>query len=186
MKVKDILILCCDLLEDNNLKTYFTGGTPADSESAKADGELLLKCYNLITDEISREYYRLTTEETFTPTNGVVSLSQFMFNPVVINTVTSLDGGEVDYKVNPVKVYVDKTVRIGYAYACPERMIEEMSDFSFTKISKRVLAYGTITEYMLIKGMYEEAVTWRDKYRTSLYACLSVKKVKRIKKREWF
>ena len=72
MKVKDILILCCDLLEEENVKSYLNGQTANDEDSAIKDCELLLNCYNLMTDEISREYYRFKTVETFTPENGVI------------------------------------------------------------------------------------------------------------------
>ena len=186
MKVKDILILCCDLLEEENVKAYLNNQTAFDEESAVKDLELLLKCYNLITDEISREYYRLTYTETFTPINGVINFIDFTFNPVIINSVTTIDGKEVNYKINPVKIYVDKTVKIEYSYACPERLLDEESDFSFTKISKRVLAYGTVVEYMLIKGMFEQAVMWRDAYKSALLSCISVRKSKKLKSREWF
>ena len=186
MKVKDILILCCDLVEEENVKSYLNGQTANDEDSAIKDCELLLNCYNLITDEISREYYRFKTVETFTPENGVIEFTKFTFNPILVDSVKSLDGADVTYKVNPVKIYVDKTVKVEYAYACPERSLNDESDYSFTKISKRVLAYGTVVEYMLIKGMYEQAVMWRDAYRSALLACLSVRKSRKVKEREWY
>ena len=186
MKVKDILILCCDLLEDSNTKAYLLGRTATDEETAIKDSDLMLKCYNIIADEISREYYRLSIVETFTPENGVIDYKNFTFNPVVINKVESVDGRSVEHKINPVKIYVDSTVKVDYSYACPERTLEEESDFSYTQISKRVLAIGTMVEFMLVKGMFEEAVMWRDEYRDSLRASLMAKKGRNLRSREWF
>jgi hypothetical protein len=186
MSVKEILILCAEILDDANLKNYFLNAEIADEQTASEDAELLLKCYNLVADEISREYFLLTYEETFTPENGEISYLKFTKNPVLIKSVNYLNGVEANCSINPVSIYVNKPVKVTYAYACDEKTLNDISDFTATKISKRVLAYGVVVEYSLIKGMYEQAVTWRDKYRESLQSCLGVKKSRKIKARKWF
>ena len=186
MLVKEILSLSAELLDDCDLKTYIETGACNDEESAKQNYVLLLKCYNLVADEISREYFPLSTVETFTPDNGVILYENFTFNPVLIKSVTTLDGNKADCKIHLVRIFTNSTVKVEYAYSCPERSYNDISDFTLTKVSKRVLAYGVVVEYCLIKGMFEEAVMWRDKYNSGLSACLSVRKIPKIKNRMWY
>ena len=186
MTVKEILILCSSLLDNSDIENYLNSLECNDETTAKNDCDLLLRCYNLITDEISREYYLLTTTENFTPIDGVISYEQFTFNPVLIKKVKKIDGSEVNHKIHPVKIFANESVKVEYAYACPERTIDEVSDYSFTKISKRILAYGTACEYCLIKGMFEEGVNFRNKYQSALRGALQVKKSLKLKQRTWY
>jgi hypothetical protein len=105
---------------------------------------------------------------------------------VYIRKITKTDGGAIDYKVLPIKIYVEGEVLVEYAYSCPEVTINDVCEYEKSKISKYILAYGTVVEYCLIKGMFEEAVTWRDKYNAGLRACLRERRSNKIKKRAWF
>lgn len=185
MTVKEVVILCSELLDYEELTAYLNNQSSTDEERIKSDAKLLLKCFNLVTDEISREYFTLTEIETFTPVNGEISFEKFTFNPVLIKSVKGYDYSNVKYKINPVKIFTDAKVTVEYAYACPERNLDDKCDFTATKISKRILAYGVVYEYLLIKGAFEEAVAWRDKYQTGLRSVLSVNKSKKVKAREW-
>lgn len=186
MLVKDVLSLSALMLGDDNLKTYISGGEVPDADTTENDYATLLNCYNIVADELSREYVKLTYTESFTPINGEVSYERFTFNPIIIKSVKNSNGGEVNYRINPIKIYVNEPVVVEYVYAVPERNISDECDFSCTAVSKRIIAYGVVCEYCLVKGRFEEAVTWRDKYSNGLQAVLSYKKSRKIIARKWF
>ncbi len=186
MTVKEILKIASTLLGRGDIKTYFEGGAIDDYIRIEEDANLLLDCYNLVEEEISTDYYRLKHTQSFTVSNGVVKCSEFLYNPLAILKVLDKFGSSIDAQVKPDGVYTDKRqITVIYSYLPNKKGIDGVSEFKLTPISPRILAYGTVTEYCLVKGMYEEAVTWHKKFINSLTTCMANKKVNKIKERKW-
>ncbi len=186
MTVKEILITASTLLERGDIKTYFQGGAVDDYTRVEEDANLLLDCYNLVEEQISTDYYRLKHTQSFTVSNGVIECKEFKYNPLAILKVLDKFKNNVDLEIKPDGIYTSlKYVEVTYSYLPSKKQIDGVSEFELTPISPRILAYGTVTEFCLIKGMYEEAVTWHNKFINSLTTAMANKKVKKIKDRKW-
>ncbi len=186
MTVKDILITASTLLNRNDIKNYINGNAVDNYNQVEEDFNLLLNCYNLVEEEISTDYFRLKDTQTFTVVDGVVKCEDFKNNVLSVLSVKNLNGNAVNAEIKPDGIYTrENVIVVEYTFVAPFKTLEDKSSFINTTITKRALAYGAITEYSLIKGDYEEAVTWHKKYITALTSSLANKKVKKIKERKW-
>ncbi|MBR5439615.1 MAG: hypothetical protein IKV61_05305 [Clostridia bacterium] len=186
MTVKDILKTATTLLNRGDIKNYINGEAVNDYIQVEEDFNLLLDCYNLVEEEIATDYYRLKDTQTFTVVDGVIKCENFSKNVLAILSVKGLNGNAVNAEIKPDGIYTnEKNVVVEYVYVPSQKSIDENSSFFGTLITKRAIALGVITEFSLIKGDYEEAVTWHKKYITALTNCLASKKVKKIKERKW-
>lgn len=186
MTVKEILKTASTLLNRADIKNYLNGEAVDDYLQVEEDFNLLLSCYNLVEEEIATDYFNLTHCETFTVVDGVVSCNDFSNNPLAVLSVKNLNGKAVNATIKPDGIYTKESkIVVEYTYVPENKTENDLSSFENTLISKRALALGTITEFSLIKGDYEEAVMWHKKYLTALTNCLARKKVNKIKERKW-
>lgn len=186
MTVKEILKTASTLLNRSDFKNYVNGKAVDEYKQVEEDFLVLLDCYNLIEEEIATDYYRLNKSQTFTVVDGFISCNEFDFDPLAILSVKGLNGKAVNADIKPNGIYVNENiVTVDYTYVPHNKTLEDLSSFDGTPISKRAIAYGTVSEYCLIKGDYEEAVTWHQKYVNALTNSLSYKKLKKVKERIW-
>lgn len=187
MTVKSILKLATGLLNRKDLLSYLNGESVEDEERVKSDIDTLVVCYNVVAEEISTVYTKVVYTQKLTVTAGVLKYNQFTYNPVKILSVKDVDGNEIACTILPTELRTNTSrIVVEYTYIPPKLKLEDNSDFTNTEVKERVLGYGIVTEFCLIKGMYEEAVLWHDKYVTSLKNTLSNKKLQKIKGRVWW
>ena len=186
MTVKDVLKTVALLINRADILDFFNNGYTDDYNEIEDDVNLLITCYNIVADEIATEYYKLNMTEKFTCQNGVLKFSQFTKNPIIINSIKDDDGNDVKYKALLGEITLDKPlVNVEYSYTPDTKGLDDISDYSSTPINKRVIAYGVATEYLLVKGAFEEAVVWHDKYVESLKGSVIKSKNKKLKGRIW-
>ena len=187
MTVKSIIKLASSLLNRKDLISYLDIGKTTDEERVVQDVETLVTTYNVIAEELSTIYNYVSYTQKLTVSNGVLKYSQFTYNPVKILSVKDMNGDDVECTILPVELRTNATrIEVKYTYVPPKRKIVEESDFTNTPIKEGVIAYGVVTEYCLIKGMYEEAGLWHDKYLNGLNQALSNGKSKKLKGRVWW
>ena len=187
MTVKSIIKLASSLLNRKDLITYLDVGTSTDEERAKQDVDTLLTTYNIIAEELSTVYNYITYNQKLTVAGGVLKYTQFTYNPIKIISVKDMEGKDVECTILPTELKTNThRIEVKYTYIPPKRKIVEESDFTNTPIKESIIAYGVVTEYCLIKGMYEEAGLWHDKYLNSLSNALSNGKSKKLKGRVWW
>ncbi len=183
MKVKEVLALAAATLGRDDLaaEVYDLTGEPA--------GELasLLRCYNLVENEIALDYFPLRHRQTFLPENGVVPFTQFNFAPVSI-TAIECESRPAKYDVycDHLKIHVKpgERVTVLYSYSPAQRKWEDDSSFS-EKISARLLAYGVASEFCLSHGQFSEAAMWEKKYREALKAANIIRRKLAVRSRRW-
>ena len=157
------------------------------SLAGEPTGELdsLLRCYNLVENEIALDYFPLRKEETFAVADGKIAYAQFSFAPVDVKRVTDADGTPVPFDVYPEYVAVaGGTVSVTYTYVPPEKKWEEESEFS-GKISARLMSFGVACEFCLSRGMFPQAAMWEKKYRDALRAANVVRRKLSVRSRRW-
>ncbi len=186
MTVKEILVLSATLSDRKDLATYIVEGSSDISPDTSLDAETLLKCYNITISEIATEYYRLKTIEEFVATNGFLEYENLKENPIAIVKVYDKKGEQVDAKILPTKLYTNiESGLVEYEYLPKDQTQEEICCFNGTQITGRVIALGIVTQFLLIKGAYNEAENFNGRYRASLLASLTPRQVKKIPPRKW-
>ena len=186
MKVKDILKLTATILDRKDLVSFYNDGVCDDYIKAQEDSDILLSSYNILTEEIAVETLKLKYTELLKVENGILSYASFKYNPISIISVKDKNGNLVDCKILPTDIKTDKSeVVCEYYYIPALKSVEDDSEIVGTLIPKTTIMYGIATEFCLIKGLFEEATVWHQKYVNSLSKLSKPKKLKKIKCRKW-
>ena len=185
MTVKEIIEKTATLLNKGDVVKYLKTGATENYSRVLEDVEILVGCYNVIQEEIASSYYKFKKVEKFSPENGVIKLDRFSSNPFAIIAIKDEKGCKLDAKILPTEIKVNKTAVIEYYYIPNYKNLEDICNFTGTSVSARTLCYGIMTEYLLIKGSFEEAGTWHSKYVDAInLLALNGKRLK-VKGRVW-
>ena len=180
--VKDAIKLTAELLEMQERVNGYFEGTDLQGE---AEVENLLRCFNLVENELALDYFPLSTEECVDTQTGVVYFDELRLAPVRITKVTDAWGNECPYKLFPdyIKTQAGK-MTVQYIYLPAKKGLEESTDFSLF-VSARLFAYGMASEYALSCGRFEEASVWDKKYKDAIVATYRAKPCRKISARRW-
>ena len=182
MKVLDIIVAAAtELGIADEVNEYLSGG----AENAKADTENLLRCFQLVENELALEYLPLHAEEEVVSTTGAIGFEVFSRPLVRVLKVTDTQGRAVDFKLFPNYLKTQSgTVRVTYTYTPNEKSYTDESDFK-ALVSIRLFAYGIAQEFCLSSGRFEEAKIWGDKYKQAILAVYRANPAKKIRSRRW-
>lgn len=141
MKVKTVIDKCTELLE---------------MESTR---EELLPFFNLVENELAVNYLPLYS--THWCNSKIVYFTEFEYNPVRIV------GCNCRFKIYPTYIEGKEAItEIQYAYAPNKK--ELYDECSYNEEFLECLVYGTIYEYLISNGFYEESVAWDKKYKRAI------------------
>ena len=141
MKVIDVIDKCEELLEVDSTR------------------EDLLECYNVIESELAVDYLPLyATHQCDSP---IVYYSEFAFNPLRIV------GCNCKFKLYPEYISAEESIKsIQYAYS-PNRK-ELYDECSYRDDALDCLVYGTVAEFLISQGFFEESIWWNKKYKKQI------------------
>lgn len=172
----------CDYLQTDEAEDSSDDGTKELTERA----ELLLRCYNIVENEIALDYLPLTAEERIDGGAEKISYTSFLHSPVSILSVTDERGNKVPYSVFPeyIRTNGEKTVVVTYSYAPERKALSGQTDYG-ARIPDRLFAYGVVCEACIIRGLYDEAALWDKKYKDALLCVYSRNRPRVIRSRRW-
>ena len=164
-----------------------------DTLSALENGEIdeealrLIRLANLVISEIATEYYPLKAEVIIkTNDEGEIAYDAFPTRPIEIYRAENGFGVSVPFSLLSDAVVMNKAGEYTFTYSYAPPLLELEDELPFpTKITERIVAYGTACEYCLISGMNEEAVTWDRRYKDAVTEAVYPKTEKRVKARWW-
>lgn len=191
MQLKDILELAAVLL---GLQTVLDSGAFEDGLdkneikkkiSENKDLQLLIRCANLVYKEIACDYLQLKAVDTLV-SNGNINYTSLTKHPLEILSVTDEKGADVGFNcLAGCLQTVSGKVSVCYSYIPLSAEFNDELDFFGSKITDRILAYGTASEYCLINGQGQDAVVWDKRYKDALViACRKRTEIK-MPKRRW-
>lgn len=164
-----------------------------DSDSSTTDSEevvskivKLLKCLNLVYQDLTRDYLPLETVEDIVFTDGKFEYKNLS---LVVRDIIKIEdeyGFGHSFKCFPTFVQADVTkAKITYTYE-PEDLVlfDEINAFA-GKLSERILAYGVAMEYFFLSSLSDEAAVWENRYISSLENALRKKSNIIMPKRRW-
>lgn len=190
VKVIDVIKLCAVFLRlDSVLDLPVLGGEgvqePEEKEQSEKELSLLLRCMNLVSNEIAADYFPLKATETLTAAEGSIQYTDFSKTPLDIYSVRK-EGAACPFKLYPTELVTGEgEFTVDYTYLPKKAELLEELDFSEGKINRRIMAYGLAAEYCLICGMYEEAIIWDKRYKDSLKAAARTLRSFRLPIRRW-
>lgn len=185
MKVKSVLSLAAANLgrEDLVAAVNDCAGEPFGEVAS------LLRCYNLIENEVALDYFPLKREEKVCAGGSVVPYSRFDYAPVTILSVADENGCPILFETRPARILLPDScskerVIVTYHYSPKEKEFNDRSEFG-GKISSRLLSFGVACEFCLSNGQYAEAATWEKKYREALRAANVSRRRLTVRSRRW-
>ena len=183
MRVREILVLAAELCGRRELADFLAGKTGADAGAMEREEETLLRCYNLVENEIALDYLPIRTRERFC-SDGAVPYAAFARRPVEIFAVRGLSGEKLAFTAVGEGLRVRAgAVEVEYSY---RPSVKSGSDFPETACEDggRLLALGAACEFMLMNGELETAAVLDKKYRDAL-ACACREHGGRFRLRRW-
>lgn len=182
MKVRNVISLAAANLGREDLVAR------VEDCAAEPFGELasLLRCYNLVENEVALDYFPLKKDEEF-ETDGVLPYTAFAFAPSEILQVTGESGSPLSYECRPDELVLPKNakrVHVFYTYSPKEKEWGDDAEIA-GRASVRLLSYGVCCEFCLTNGQYGEAAMWEKKYREALRAAGVRRKRFTVRSRRW-
>ena len=141
MKVKEVINKCEELLAVESTK------------------ECLLYCFNLVENELALDYLPLYATQYCN--SNMVNYTEFEYNPIRIV------GCNCKFRIYPTYIESQEIMtEIKYTYVPNNK--ELYDECSYNQNVLDCLAYGTIAEYFIQQGFYEEAAAWNKKYKKEI------------------
>ena len=177
MTVKEILYKA-DLLLDAGLpQEIFVGQSTdqsvADEVSSNQLLQRLVKCVNLVCDEIATDYFPVVQTQTVNVTNGEIDFS--LFNNKVQGVVSVKDEGGKNvnfcYSQHGIANLECKQASVRYRVAYQWTDFWGEVNFGSPQVTSRVVAYGVVAQYYLLCGNYDQAKSWSARFYLCLQDC---------------
>ncbi len=182
MLVKDIILKVCDFTENDELAQALINETALDEDKQNLLNKLI-KCFNLVRNEIVSEFIPIVKMERFVCDNGRINFNQFNGKVIDILSVKDKFGNNVRFKICDDFIEFDgKDVCVWYNASADEL---DKDDRFFSTISERVYAYGIVREYYFIQTLYEDAKVWDERFKSSLQAFERKKGGTELPRRRW-
>ena len=183
MLVKEVVALAAETLGRSDLADSLS------SLTGDPQGELksLLRCYNLIENEVALDFFPLKAVEVFAPNNGQILFARFQNAPVNILQVTNASGDPLEYSVFVTHLVVPaqlKSVFVTYTYRPAAKTFKDTVAFP-ENISARLLAFGVASEFCITNRQFEEGAMWGRRYRDALRAAGIYRRTLSVRSRRW-
>ncbi|MBR6737844.1 MAG: hypothetical protein IKL82_05730 [Clostridia bacterium] len=184
MNVQNVINTALLMLNETELYNYINGNEESQERYVQ-DKELLIKSLNEALYSIS-EYYPLQETQTLVPVNGKITYKSFSKSPYKIVSIEDENGYKVNAKINPVCIEVNKKVTVTYKYYPSAVSLTDILPYDNTPITENIIAFGLISEFLVYRGRYNEALAYSDKFINGLIKAKGIFKKKKLKAREWF
>lgn len=185
MTVKDIIKLVCEFVGEKDLREKLCEENAAFTDRMQEKLVALVRCFNLVNQEIASEYLPFLTTENVEVNNSVLNFSDLSKTVINIYDLKNRFGMNLKFKLFPNYVQVFGSAKsVTYSYL-PEELILTDEVKMLCGLSARVYAYGIASEYLLIDGMSEDADIWEERFKQSLFVLSRRKGEHVLPKRSW-
>lgn len=183
MEIVNIIKSACVFLQkDELLDLTELGGSTTSTTAQKKELSMILRCLNLVYNEIASDYIPLIKTEIKIPNNGEILFSTLSEKILDVKRIEDKYGLRVDYKLYPNRILtIDGEVEITYSYEPDElaSFSSNMESFS-EKLTERVVAYGVAMEYSFISGLHDDASIWETRFKDGLLIAVRKKSEMRL------
>ena len=192
MKVKDVIKISAMLLANEQVVNYLgekgcsTTNQTETSQLVLCDVDLFTRLTNLVISELAGSYIMMKKTQTLTANKGKIYYKDLNEKVLKILAVKDTLGKEIAFKdkFEYAEISAEKAV-VTYAYMPANYDISSEIGYSEEQVQPKLLAMGVCAEYCVVKGRFDEAVMWHERYVQAISEkCLP--KNKKVKERSWF
>ncbi len=179
MKAIDIIKIACDFTENQELAIKLDEENPEFTSNENKKINLLLKCLNLIQNEVACEFIPLQAIEEVKATDFKVNYNQFSKKPISIIWAKDKLGRNIRFKSFADYLMIfGGSAKIKYNYM-PKEITSLDSDIEEAILPMRIYAYGIAREFYLMQSLSEDADIWEVRFKDSL--CVFARKKQEVK-----
>lgn len=190
MLIKDIIISAAEMLAMERVLGLPELGGGAEDANGTKELSLLLRCTNLVLNELTSEYLKpRKTRKVVAGTDGRVEYAQLLDR--VTDIISVRDGSGRKQGFSAKSVYIQTTLKAGaeltveYVYTLPALGLDDDTGLALNNVSERLAAYGVAAEFCIINGIYDEAAMWDKRYKDALLSALRSGREIKYKGRRW-
>lgn len=168
MKVKDIIKIACDYIGCDDIVSKLELSEPNLSENQQKTVNNLVKCLNLVQNEIATEFIPLSTIEEVKAQDFKVLYSSFSKKPIAI-----VDARDKFYRRVRFRAFADylmiyaASAKVKYYYQ-PAEITSCEQDLTEALVPMRTYAYGVVREYYLQQSLSDEADIFEVRFKDSI------------------
>ena len=183
MTVKDVVKVQATLIGREDVVKYLSGELDnADTATLNAV-DIMTRCVNLTVSELAFSHIPMT--KTYEVDGTEIVFKDVPDRLLRIVSVTDKRGNNVEYEYSPEKLSAKKSGLIfTYNYLPKNYQIDDQIEYAEEVLPLRVIAYGSLAEYLLTQRAFDESVMWRNRFVSELTLLLTPKNSK-IKERRW-
>ncbi len=185
MKAIDIIKLACDFTGNDELAVKLEQENPILSNNENKTIATMLKCLNLVQNEVACEYIPLVAFQDVTATDFKVDYSAFDKKPIAVISAKDKFGRNIRFKAFPdyLMIFACKA-KIKYNYM-PQEISTINSDVKEPVLPMRIYAYGVAREYFLLQNLSDDADIWEVRFKDSLSVFSRKKQDVKMPCRRW-
>lgn len=184
MLVKDVIIKACDFIDNAELSNALKSNSSTLTSEMQETLTKLVKCFNLVRNEIASEYIPIVKEEVVLPKQNKIKFNVLSSTLIEIIFIKDKFGNKISYKLNDDGIYLDNSDEVTIKYNSVPNDLTEVGEFSST-LPERVYAYGVVKEYYFLQTLYEDAEIWDERFKSSLQILERKKSETIIPRRRW-
>ena len=184
MKVKDLVIYTSLFIGEKELASKLESNTSlTEREQERVD--TLVRCYNLVNQEIASDYLPFLYTEKIDVNNSILNFSELEKTIIKVYEVKGNFNMGVRYKAYPNYLEIlGHAKKITYSYLPEELDLNDNIELC-NGLSGRIYAYGMASEYLLCDGLSEDAEIWEERFKESLFTLSRKRSEVRLPKRRW-
>lgn len=186
MRVRDVISAAADLAGRGDLAAEAEKPSSEQSEEYKEELTLLLRCFNLVESDLSSDCFPLHAVERLRPENGRIVFSRFSHVPIFIRSVKER-GRSLPFREEYAALILPEhtgEVEVTYAFAPTVKTAEDTPEQG-GRVTLRVLALGTATEFELARGHVTEAEALERRFRAAIAAAGYPHRMPQLRARRW-
>ena len=181
MLIKDVVSLACEFTENQELIEKLKNNSLNEEEQLIIDS--LVRCFNLINNEIATEYLPYVKTELLKTKDFKIKFSDFKNKVLNILSVKDKYGRKIKFKsFNDYIVAVANEVEIVYIAIPEEKSLQEELN---SAIPERIFAYGMAREFFFLQSLFQEASLWDERFKNSLRVIIRKKNDIVMPRRRW-
>ena len=168
MTVKDILKLVCEFVDERDILSKWNSSTElSSSEQKKVDR--MVKCFNLVNQEIASDYLPFLTEEAIDVSDGPLYFANLSKTVINVYEVRNAFGFSLHFKNFANHIKIDgHGKKVVYSYL-PNELTLNQDVEKLRGLSERVYAYGVACEFLLLEGFGNDAELWEERFKEALF-----------------
>jgi len=184
MEVKNIIKKVASIVDVN---LYESIENESLNELQQKEIKHLVNCVNLTISNIASNYFKLYNIVEVVNDNGIIPYSKISNNAIfdIVGVKNSTGKQSFVLKQNGLSTVKGK-LTIRYTYFPEDVDYDDVVNYFPVKVSERVIVYGVLSEYLFIKGLFDEALVWEERFKTEMKSINRLQKCVNIRKRSWY